>query len=212
MPMKHTRMILIACLPILAACHHDARPNWQRAEAAPHLTIPDGIDTPGRSAEMSVPAASGQVEGAVHDDTSPPTSLTMTSDQETGVAWQTVTDRLQASGTAQVVSRDSQEHDLSVSIKGSQLPKPDGGFFSRMFRSKADPERDYFAHISVASENGETLVTLDGDGRAVLYFGHLLEGKSLQFAKSKGGSVSIEDRRNRVPSNTGAPDASGRRR
>ncbi len=209
--MKYSSLLIIACLPLLAACHRDTRPDWQQARVAPHLEIPAGIDTPGRSAEMSVPAAVGKVEGSVHDDTTPPTTVAMTSDQDPAAAWQTVTDRLKAADAGQVISRDDQEHNLGVSIKGSQLPKPEGGFFSRMFRSKPDPKRDYFTHIKVISENGETFVNLDGDGRAVLYFGHLLEGKSLQFAKAKGGSVSVEYKRNRVRSeNSGAPDASGR--
>ena len=208
--MKYSLLLIIASLPLLAACHHDTRPAWQKAEVAPHLKIPAGIDTPGRSAEMSVPAATGQVEGEVHDDTAPPSSVTLTSDQDTSAAWQDLTAKIEKLGVGTIISRDNQQHHLGLVIKGSDLPGPQGGFFSRMFASKPDPSRDYYAMVGVASENGQTVVNVDGDSRAALHLGQLLQGPTLHLAGSKGGDVSRLEQRNRVPTQTGAPDASGR--
>mgnify|MGYP006909076295 CR=1 FL=1 len=211
--MKRTYLLILASLPWLAACHPDTRPEWQQAQAAPHLEIPAGVDTPGRSAEMVVPPASGDVEGAVHHDAAPPTSVLMTSDKDTDAAWQTVTEAIAGAGLGKVISRDDQQHRLGMMIKGSALPQPRRGFFSRLFRSKPDPNREYYARIGVDSENGETVVKLDGDGRAVLHLGDILESPTLHLATSKGGDVSRQERpRNRVPDNSGIPDASGRTR
>ncbi len=208
--MKFSTIILLASLPLLASCHRDTRPEWQQAEAASHLKIPEGVDTPGRSAEMVVPAASGKVEGTVHDDTTPPTSMSLVSDSDIDGAWQVVTGKITGAGIGAIVSRDDAQHQLGLKIKGSELPQPERGFFSRIFHSGPDVARKYYAAIDVISQNGETMVNIDGDGPAVLHLGSMLEGKSLKPVAQKGGDVSRAAPRRIEFQQSGGMDASGK--
>ncbi len=211
MPMKLFYILILASLPVLASCHRDTRPDWQKAEAASHLEIPSGLDTPGRSAEMLVPTATGDGNAMVHNDTTPPSGLSLTSEDDVDTAWQTVNDRLTSGGIGTIVSRDDARHDLSLNIKASELPKRSGGFFSRMFRSKPDPSHNYFATIGVLSQNGQTTININGDGRAVLQLSSMLEGGSLKPMAQKGGSVSTAAPRTQRLRNSGATrDASGK--
>lgn len=211
MPMKLFYILILASLALLASCHRDTRPDWQKAEAASHLQIPNGVDTPGRSAEMTVPAATGNSEAMVHDDTTPPSGVSLTSENDVDTAWQTVNDRLTSAGVGTIVSRDDAKHDLSLNIKGSELPKREVGFFSRMFRSKPDPSRNYFATVDVLSQNGQTTVNINGDGRAVLQLSAMLEGGSLKPMAQKGGSVSTAaPRTDRLRNSGEGRDASGK--
>lgn len=208
-PMKLSCILILASLPLLVSCHRDTRPDWQKADAVAHLKIPDGVDTPGRSAEMVVPAATGETEAMVHNDTTPPTTVSLTSENDVDTAWQTVSNRLAKSGAGTVLSRDDQQHHLSLNIKGSALPQPDRGFFSNLFHSKPDPARKYFATVGVISQNGVTTVNIDGDGEAVLHLGTVLAGGSLRPVAQKGGSVSTAAPRKIEFEPSGAKDASG---
>ncbi|MGA7296548.1 MAG: hypothetical protein WBW92_03425 [Rhodanobacteraceae bacterium] len=208
--MKFSTILILASLPLLASCHRDTRPEWQQAEAAPHLKIPGGIDTPGRSAEMVVPAASGRVEGTVHDDTTPPTSMSLVSDSDIDGAWQVVTGKLTGARIGAIVSRDDDQHHLGLKIKGSELPQPESGFFSWIFHNGPDPARKYYASIGVISQNGETMVNIDGDGPAVLHLGSMLEGKSLKPVAQKGGDVSRAAPRRIQFQQSSGMDASGK--
>lgn len=175
--MRMNKLIFIALAGALAlaGCHRDTRPAWQRAHAAEHLKIPEGIDSPGRSGEMSVPAATTSVEGTVHDDTTPPGSITLDTDSGVDAAWQQVTAKVGDAGVGTVLSRDDQAHHLGVTLKGSEIPQPKRGFFSRMFHHAPDPDRVYYATVEVVSENGKTLIRINGDGPAVLRLNDVLK-------------------------------------
>lgn len=210
--MKLSYILILASLPVLASCNRDTRPDWQKAESAPHLTIPASVDTPGRSAEMVVPDATGDSEAMAHNDTTPPMGLSLTSEDAVGTAWQTVSNRLDSVGIGTIVNRDDVDHRLSLNVKGSELPKREDGFFSRLFGSKPDPSRNYFAVIDVISQNGQTMVNINGDGRAVLPLSSLLEGGSLKPVAQKGGAVSTAAPRTPLrDSGNVQRDASGRR-
>lgn len=176
--MKIAPIIIFACLPALAACHHDTRPAWQRAEAVPHLDIPADVDAPGRSAEMLVPGAEDSKTVTVADSLRPPVGITLYSDSDVAATWVLVTSKVDALGEHTILDRDDAARSLDLTIKGSSLPGANAGFWHGLFHNTPDPEQDYFASVDVKSVNGETLIALDGDGRAVLYLKSLIKGTS----------------------------------
>lgn len=188
--MKLSILVVLAGALVLASCHRDTRPGWQKAEPVSHLTIPAGIDSPGRSAEMVVPESAGTIEGSVRDSAVPPVTVSLASDSDVEATWQKVVNRLEADDLGQVVRKDDADRQLSMTVKGSMLPGPQGGYFSRMLSSKPDPKRDYYAHLSVISENGQTLVNIDGDGRSVMYVANGLEDQSIRQLGTDSDEVS----------------------
>lgn len=209
--MRTSFIFLLALLPVLAACHRDARRNWQGATAVPALEIPADLDRPGRSAEMRVPGAQDVITTDTPDPSSPPTSIALLSSADVAATWAAVAARLERSAGS-VSEVDGAGHSARFGIRGDALPERKRGFMARLLADKAEPLREYAAMISVDSENGETLVNINGDGRAVLYLDDLLLGDGISNLGDDDKGVNAPlDRRNALPGGHRAiPDASGR--
>lgn len=213
--MKISTIVLTVGLLALAACHNDTRPAWQTAEVAPHLDIPTGVDTPGLGDEMVVPGAA-QVDAAdVGRDARPPTSVSLVSNGDVASTWQVVTAKLDTTGIGTIQARNDQAHQLALAIKGSELPGADAGLWTRIFHNTPDPNRDYLATIGVKSINGETLIDIDGDGRAVLHLATVVKSVSISDAAADKQGIDPDAPKalnslERQPSRAGR-DASGQR-
>lgn len=204
-------LMMLGVALLLTACHRDTRPYWQGATVEPELQIPTDVDAPGFSNAMVIPSVSGEVKGTVHGGTRPPVSVQLSSSDDVDTAWQVVRGRLQAIKKGKIVDENASQHSISLNIKGNELPQPEAGFFSGLFRSKPDPSRDYFATVDVASVNGETLVTIGGDGWAVLYLDDVLEGRLMRGTGAEDEGVALPIEAPGLPDKgSGAPDASGR--
>lgn len=176
MSMKFQWIVALGVLLLLVGCHRDTRPGWQKAQSEPHLQIPAGLDAPGRAAELDVPGSSSTVIGSVENDATPPTSISMDDVDGVDPTWRKVVEKLLDANVGTVVKRDDAANQLFLSMKGSELPVPERGFFSRMFHRGPDLNRDYFAQVSVVSENGVTKVRVDGDGPVVMQVHQALQG------------------------------------
>lgn len=163
---------------LLAGCHSVRHEPWQDAQVAEPLTIPDGLDRPGTSGEMYVPAGDDTVEGAVNvGDALPPTSINMEVTTGVDAAWQQVGTVLDSAGVGTVISRDAGQHHYGVEVRGGELNLPKRGFFYRLMHRSPDLNRSYYAGIDVIEENGQVRVQIDGDGPAVGRVHELLDGK-----------------------------------
>jgi uncharacterized lipoprotein len=164
---------------ILGGCHfHRHHEAWQDAQPAQPLEIPQGLDRPGTSAELVVPATSASVEGEVKaEDRLPPTSLTLEVKPDVDTTWRKIGATLDAAGVGTILSRDADQHVYGISVKGTELNLPKQGFFHRLIHRAPDIARSYYTTVTVANENGQTEVHLDGDGPAVTRVNELLQGK-----------------------------------
>ncbi|HET8897477.1 MAG TPA: hypothetical protein VFN09_01655 [Rhodanobacteraceae bacterium] len=163
---------------LLAGCHSTRHEPWQDAKVAAPLTIPAGLDRPGTSSELTVPAQAASVEGAVQsNETMPPSSVNLGVEAAVDAAWQTVGSVLAGSGVGTILSRDDATHSLGIQLKGSELDLPKQGFFHRLVHRAPDLTRSYYAAVAVVDENGETQVQINGDWLAVHRVQQLLDGK-----------------------------------
>lgn len=204
-------LLLLLLLPFLGACHHERRAtSWEQARTTPYLDIPEGMDTPGRSAEMVIPDIAADIPGSTYGDARPPVNVVLVSEDDPAAAWSLVNTRIKAAGVGRELARDDARHRLALDIAPAELPQQDRGFFARLFRSSEERnKREYFVAVAVNFVNGETRVSVDGDARAAMYLGNVLEGPGLRNIASAEDAIAVDLPPPPPASASGPRDAAG---